>query len=122
MPLKPATSSLRFCTHALIWLLCALVTTSCATGTVRPPAQIPGEVLALLLPLPSPDASLLLPCPEPAPAVDDSLPSLLASHGQEAELAARCRDKARSLADAERERAAIERERIDRAAKALKEK
>lgn len=106
---------------ALILLLCMSVMGCSARGTLRPSAQIPPELLELLRPLPSPDASLLTLCPLPVPALDDSLPTLLRHQQETGARDADCRSRHAGLAAQVRERERQEAERAHRATQALNE-
>ncbi len=107
------------CVLALILPVCLLALISCASGTVRMPEPIPGEILALMQPQPSPDANLLVPCPALPQTNSGLIPDLLRNHLAAANMSNACAQKHQGLIDAEAERKRFEAERIDRATKAL---
>lgn len=105
---------------ALTLMMCALALTACAHGTRPAPAPIPPELLRLLQPLQSIDQVHLRPCPTPAPATDDRVTTLLRHHVEVgAPLATACRERHRGLVEAVRERERIEKERVERANRAI---
>lgn len=129
MPAKPVRGSTPPCNGssrscwlpALIWTICALALTSCATGTHRTPAEpLPAALLALLSPVPAVEQALTSPCPPELPAApDDRVPTLLRNHDESAAIYHACKDGKASLAAAARERERIEAERIERARAAM---
>lgn len=111
------------------WLAILLVTTSlcltssCVRGT-RPTAVIPQEVLALVTPLPPIGADLKAPCPDRLPEAPrgSNLEQLGSNHIASAHLYHDCKDKQHRLATAAADRERLERERIERARRALADK
>lgn len=104
----------------LIWLLACLALTSCKTSMPRAQDAPAPEMLELLDPLPGPDPALTQPCPDELPPLQDGADKMAAQQLRDARQYHDCKDRHRALAEYERKRAQLERERIERAAKALK--
>lgn len=105
--------------RAPIWIACALVLTSCASGTRATRPTIPAPLLALLTPIPPVSDSLTVACPALPIAQDDRVATLLRNHTATAALYHQCAGSQAGLSAAARERERIEAARIARATQSL---
>lgn len=122
LPRSPATNSKPRWPAIAASLLLLSTLTSCRHGTVRTP-EIPQELLALAVPIEEIGEDLLAPCPDSLPpAIDATLAGLTRNHLEGAAIYHDCRSGKGRLAESVRERQRIERERIERARKAIEDR
>lgn len=112
MPNPSASPPVMRSMRALIWSACALVLTSCSSGTPRTRVEVPPRLIQLQIPLPPVAPLIPAPCERLPLAPSDLIPALIDNHQRVAALYHRCAAKLEAAREAVRTRELSEQDRL----------